>query len=360
MTRIKFFLRKFTSGLLVMLGVVSLVFVIFNLLPGDPARMMLGQRADVQSIEKINRELGLDQPAINRFLVYLNDLSPISVLDRSNQESRIFADSSKYGSMLQLIPIGEKAIYLKGPYLRRSYQSNRLVWDIMLDSLLGTIVLSIAALLFACCLGIPLGVWSALNKGGIIDNSVGLLAVTGMALPSFFAAVIVAWLFGFVWSDFTGLEMTGGLYTVDPFNGPVLTWKNLLLPAFTLGIRPLSVIVQLTRGSMLDVLSMDYVRTAKAKGLSGMGVVFRHALRNALNPVLTAVSGWFGSLLAGAVFIEYVFNWKGIGKVTVDSLESYDLPVVMGSVIVVSCFFIIINIAVDLLYGVLDPRVRTV
>jgi peptide/nickel transport system permease protein len=152
--------------------------------------------------------------------------------------------------------------------------------------------------------------------------------------------------------------MTGSLYRIDPFEGRILVLSNLILPAFTLGIRPLSVIVQLTRSSMLDVLSQDYIRTAKAKGLSSTITVIRHALRNALNPVLTAVSGWFGSLLAGAVFIEYIFGWKGIGKVTVDSLERYDFPVVMGAVLVVSVVFVIINIVVDILYGMLDPRIR--
>lgn len=341
-----------------MLGVVALVFFIFNLLPGDPARMMLGQRADVQSVETIQKELGLDQPPMIRFLLYLNDLSPVSLNNDSEPESRIFADREKYGTMVCLFTVGSHGLYLKEPYLRRSYQSNRLVSDVLLDSLKGTVILAFAALLIACLIGIPMGILASIKKGGAVDHLIGVLAATGMALPSFFAAVIIAWLFGFVLSEYTGLEMTGSLYRVDPFLGPVLEWKNLILPAFTLGIRPLSVIVQLTRGSMLDVLSMDYVRTAKAKGLSNFMVITKHALRNALNPVLTAVSGWFGSLLAGAVFIEYVFNWKGIGKVTVDSLETYDLPVVMGAVLMVSLFFILINIAVDYLYGILDPRAR--
>jgi peptide/nickel transport system permease protein len=358
LNHIRHILKKTLSGLLVLFGVVSLVFFIFNLLPGDPARMMLGQRADVQSVESIQKELGLDQPPVLRFLLYLNDLSPVSVNNNSVVESRIFADQNKYGTMICLASVGNHGLYIKEPYLRRSYQSNRLVSDVLLDSLKGTIVLAFAALLIACLIGIPLGVVSSINKGGVVDHSIGVLAASGMALPSFFAAVIVAWLFGFVLAQYTGLEMTGSLYRVDPFLGPVIEWKNLILPAITLGIRPLSVIVQLTRGSMLDVLSMDYVRTAKAKGLSKYKVIIKHALRNALNPVLTAVSGWFGSLLAGAVFIEYVFNWKGIGKVTVDSLETYDLPVVMGAVLMVSLFFILINIAVDYLYGVLDPRAR--
>jgi peptide/nickel transport system permease protein len=352
-----FFLKKFISGLLVVFGVSALVFFLFNVLPGDPARMMLGQRADVQSVQSINRELGLDQPPLKRFALYINDLSPVCLLSQ-NPQSSIFADELKYGNTTQLVSFGERSIFIKTPYLRRSYQSNRLVGEILIDSLKGTFILSIAALLLASLIGIPLGVISAVRKNGLVDHAIGMLAAFGMALPSFFAAVIIAWLFGFVLSDYTGLEMTGSLYRVDPFIGPVMEWKNLILPAITLGIRPLSVIIQLTRSSMLEVLSLDFVRTAKAKGLESRVVLYRHALRNALNPVLTAVSGWFGSLLAGAVFIEYVFNWKGIGKITVDSLESYDLPVVMGAVLMVSCFFILINIAVDLLYGVLDPRVR--
>ena len=148
------------------------------------------------------------------------------------------------------------------------------------------------------------------------------------------------------------------MYEIDPFNGEVLNLKNIILPALTLGIRPLAVIVQLTRSSMLDAISTDYVRTAKAKGLSYQKVLYKHALRNALNPVITAISGWFGSLLAGAVFIEYIFGWKGVGKVTVDALEHYDFPVVMGAVIMVSVFFVLINWMVDLLYAFLDPRVR--
>ena len=134
--------------------------------------------------------------------------------------------------------------------------------------------------------------------------------------------------------------------------------KNLVLPAFTLSIRPLAIITELTRSSMLEVLSQDYIRTARAKGLSQYHVVTRHALKNALNPVVTAVSGWFASLMAGAVFIEYIFDWKGVGVVLVDALEKYDFPVVMGTVLFISVLLIIINIFADIIYGLLDPRIR--
>ena len=152
--------------------------------------------------------------------------------------------------------------------------------------------------------------------------------------------------------------MNGSLYDLDPVEGKTLQLQNLVLPAVTLGIRPLAIITQLTRSAMLDVLQQDYIRTAHAKGLSSRRVIWRHALRNALNPVVTAITGWFAELLAGAFFVEYIFGWQGIGKLTVDALEKLDFPVVMGSVLVTAAFFVLVNILADLLYGVIDPRVK--
>jgi len=171
--------------------------------------------------------------------------------------------------------------------------------------------------------------------------------------------IIIAYIFGFLLSDWTGLHINGNWFDVDEITGErKWTLHNLILPSFTLGIRPLAIITQLTRSAMLDVLNQDYIRTAYAKGLDKMQVIWKHALRNALNPVITAVTGWFAELLAGAFFVEYIFGWKGIGKVTVDALEKLDFPVVMGSVLISATFFIIINILADILYGVVDPRVR--
>lgn len=339
-------------------GVVVVVFFLFNVLPGDPARMVLGQRADLTSIETINRELGRDLPVWKQFLFYVNDLSPFSVLNRQDGGSRIYADTAKYGHLKLLVPLGRYGVMLKAPYLRRSYQSRELVSTILIEALPGTVVLAVSSLAIAAVFGILLGVWSAVRFRHWDDHLVMLLSVLGMSVPSFFAGILMAWFFGFVLHDWTGLEMTGSLVEMDPFDGLRFNWSNLILPSITLGIRPLAVIVQLTRSSLLEVMQQDYIRTAKAKGLSGSVVLFKHALRNALNPVLTAISGWFGSLLAGAVFIEYIFGWKGIGKVTVDALEHYDFPVVMGAVLMVSVFFVIINVLVDLLYTRLDPRVR--
>jgi peptide/nickel transport system permease protein len=178
-----------------------------------------------------------------------------------------------------------------------------------------------------------------------------------MSAPSFVVAIIVAWLFGYVLHSYTGLPMTGGMIIVDPFEGPRLAWAHLILPAFTLGIRPLAVIIQLSRNSALDVLASPYIRTARSKGLSSSRILFKHVLRNALNPVLTATSGWFASMLAGAVFVEFVFGWKGMGLLMFSALERGDLPVVMGCTLVIATIFVLVNVVVDLLYGVLDPRV---
>lgn len=169
----------------------------------------------------------------------------------------------------------------------------------------------------------------------------------------------MAWIFGFVLESVTGLSMTGSLYSVDDYgSGAYLDLKNLILPAITLGLRPLAVVVELTRTTLSDVMSMDYIRTAKAKGLRKWRVITKHALRNAMTPVITAVSGWFASMLAGAVFVEYVFDWKGIGVVIVDALDKFDFPVVMGAVLLIGVMLIIINIIVDIIYATLDPRVR--
>ena len=153
--------------------------------------------------------------------------------------------------------------------------------------------------------------------------------------------------------------MTGSLYELDDFGETVsIKWKNLILPAIVLGIRPLAVIIQLMRNSLLEVMNQDYIRTARAKGLSEFQIIKNHAIKNALNPVVTAISGWFASMLAGAVFVEYIFGWNGLGKEIVNALNTLDLPVIMGAVLVIATCFIIINILVDIIYATLDPRVK--
>jgi peptide/nickel transport system permease protein len=210
----------------------------------------------------------------------------------------------------------------------------------------------------AMALGLCVGFGLAMVSGSALDRWVLGLAALGMSAPSFVMAILVSWLFGSVWHHWTGLPMTGGLWEVHPFEGPQLAWHHLILPALTLGIRPLAVVIQLTRNSAVDVLNMSYIRTARSKGISSFRLLTHHVVRNALNPVLTAASGWFASMLAGAVFVEYVFGWRGMGMLMFRALEQSDLPVVLGCVTVVAVTFVVVNIAVDIAYGWLDPRVR--
>jgi peptide/nickel transport system permease protein len=349
---ISYVLRKLGYGLAVMLGVVGVVFFLFNVLPVDPARMTQGQRADVQSLQAVRKEFGLDKSIPVQFAYYLNDLSPIG-LHADNAE-----EQTRYHYVKLFRVSGEKVIALKWPYLRRSYQTRKDVSATLMDVIPNTLILATTAMIFATLIGIFLGVVCAVNKNTWIDKlSVGF-SIIGVSAPSFFAGILIAWVFGFVLSRFTGLNMSGSLYSYDPFKGEVLTLKNLILPMITLGLRPLAIIVQLTRSAMLDVLGQDYIRTAKAKGLDDRTIVYKHALKNALNPVVTAIASWFASLLAGSFFVEYIFGYNGLGKATVNALDTSDFPVVMGSILFIALIFVVINILVDLLYAVIDPRVK--
>ena len=205
----------------------------------------------------------------------------------------------------------------------------------------------------------PLGLYSALRAGSFADRAITVLSTVGMATPSFFSAVLIAWIFAYLLHDWTGLPLTGSLRELDDYGRAVRwEWSHLVLPALTLAIRPVGVIAQMMRSSALEILSLDYVRTAYAKGLTTAQVLRRHVLRNALNPLITTISGWFASLLAGAVFVETVFGWRGAGKLMVDALEGRDFPVVMGAILALSVVFVLIQALVDWLYGVVDPRVR--
>lgn len=350
-----YIIRKILYGLAVLWGVVTLVFFLFNIVPGDPVRMMLGQRADEADVQAIREELGLNQSVFKQYTDYLNDLSPISFYENEYGERKY----DNFKSYCVLAKIGDVDVVLKTPYLRYSYQSKRSVGTILSEAFPNTLILAFVAIAFALILGVFIGVLAAVVNTDFVNKLTLFITTIGMSLPSFFAAILVAWLFGYVWESFTGLCMTGNLYSVDDYgNGAYLDLKNLILPAFTLGLRPLAVVVELTRTSLLEAMSMDYIRTARAKGLKQWRVVTVHALRNAMTPVVTAISGWFASLLAGAVFVEYVFDWKGIGVIIVDALDTFDFPVIMGAVLLIGFMLIIINIVVDIIYGVLDPRVR--
>jgi peptide/nickel transport system permease protein len=355
---IQYITKKIFYGIVVLFGVITVIFFLFNVLPGDPAIVMLGQRANKEAVDAIHKDLGTDRPIMEQYGMYLNDLSPISIHNYKNDKSLWYLNHTKY-SWKPLFTIGKnKSVVLKFPHLRRSYISKRPVSDIIIETLPETAVLAFSSILIASIIGIFLGILSAVKQNTFYDRLSLVFAVLGMAAPSFFVGLIIAWLFGYVLRDYTGLSPTGSLFDIDVWEGSQLKLKNLVLPAITLGIRPLAIVVQLMRSSLLDVMSQDYIKTAKAKGLTLRSVIIKHALKNALNPVVTAISGWFAGLMAGAIFVEKIFSWKGIGYEVFEALTKNDLPVVMGATIIFATIFVITNIVVDIVYGLLDPRVR--
>jgi len=249
----------------------------------------MGQTGDAATQANIRKELYLDQPKWKQFFYYVNDVSPISI-----HSSNDIKEKKLRGFFIG----GENKIGLKVPYLRKSYQTKKEVGSVLTEALPGTLILAFAAMLIAVVIGIPLGVLAAVKKGSWVDTSSVFASIVGISAPSFFMGIIIAYIFGFLLSDWTGLHINGNWFDVDEITGErKWTLHNLILPAFTLGIRPLAIITQLTRSAMLDVLNQDYIRTAYAKGLGKMQVIWKHALRNALNPVITAVTGWLPNYL---------------------------------------------------------------
>jgi peptide/nickel transport system permease protein len=356
---VSYILQKIGYAILTLFGVVTVIFLLFNILPGDPARMMLGQNETAEQVVIVKKKYGFDQPIEKQYLYYINDLSPLSFHGAAKSDHTFFSKTKYRG--FRLFSVLNTNVVLKIPYLRTSFQKNgKLVSSVIAETLPNTFILAISSITIAMVLGILFGIISANYKDRWIDKIIQLISTLGMSVPSFFSAIIFAWIFGFLLYNYTGLNMTGSLYEVDDFgNGKYIQWKNLILPATVLGIRPLAVVSQLMRNSLLEVMSLDYIRTAKAKGLSEFAIIKKHALKNAMNPVITAISGWFASMLAGAVFVEFIFGWNGLGKEIVDALNTLDLPIIMGAVIVIASLFIIINIFVDLIYSWLDPKIRT-
>ena len=348
---------KLFNILFTLFGVVTVIFFLFQILPGDPARMMMDQNEDAEQLKIIQKKYGFDQPILNQYLYYLNDLSILSIHSK-NPEKFNFLNKKKY-SYKTLLSFEQSSIVIKFPYLRESYQRRGVkVSTIIKDTFPNTVVLAISSILIATIFGLIFGIISALNKGTFLDNFVQLLSTFGMSMPSFLSSIIFAWIFGFVLSEYTSLNMTGSLYELDDFGEEYrLVLKNLILPSIVLGIRPIAVISMMMRNSLIETLKKNYVVTAYAKGLSKSKVILNHCIKNSLNPVITALSGWFASLLAGSVFVEYIFGWNGLGREIVNSLNVLDVPVIIGSVLVISFAFIMINIFVDYIYKYLDPRI---
>jgi peptide/nickel transport system permease protein len=334
----------------VLLGLVLFIFVLFQALP-NAEELLTSQRADAKTKQAIVAELGLDQPLHKQAIYYVNDLSLISVYDSTSQKL-------KYLSGFALNQ-GKWQVWLKLPYLRTSFQSKQPVGGMLFQAFLGTMILAMAAMLIALMFGIPLGIVAAMKQGKALDHLIVGFSAIGISMPSFFSAMIFSWLFGFVWHKYTHLPMTGSLYEIDELGeNRTMVLSNMILPALALGIRPLAVFIQLTRNTMVEMLAQDFVRTARSKGLSKWQATVKHALPNAMNPLITSVGGWFSSLLAGSFFTEYIFQWRGLGKVTIEALQQSDFPVVMGAVLFTACVFFVLHTITELLYVWIDPRVR--
>ncbi|MEM9678923.1 MAG: ABC transporter permease [Bacteroidota bacterium] len=350
--------NKILYAFITLIGVVTVIFFLFTILPGDPAKMMLGQNQTAEQVDAVKKKYGFDKPIGTQYLYYLNDLSLIS-FHSNNEEDYTYLSTNKYNES-KLFSMGNITAVVKTPYLRESFtKQGKKVSQVIGETLPNTFVLAVSAIIIAIILGVIFGIISALYRDTWLDKTIQVFSTFGMSIPSFFSAILFAWIFGYVLHKYTNLEMTGSLYELDDFGEKMqIQWKNLILPAIVLGIRPLAVIIQLMRNSLLEVLNQDYIRTARAKGLSEFQVIKNHAVKNALNPVVTAISGWFASMLAGAVFVEYIFGWNGLGKEIVNALNTLDLPVIMGSVLVIAIIFITINILVDIIYAWLDPKVK--
>lgn len=340
--------KKLLNSLGIIWGIVTLLFLIFYAL-GDPTGYLVEEKADEATREAVRKRYGLDQPIGIQYALYLNRLSPVGWVAAS--------ESSK--GTLPLLAFAAGSVALKAPALGISFRSNEPVAELVASHLEGTALLALAAMCVAVCLGIPAGAMAAVNKDKWPDKAILTSSVLGISAPSFFVGVCVMWLFAIRLHPYTGLPSSGYLFQENIFEpGRTLEFSRIVLPAIALGIRPLAVIVQLMRSSMLDVMQSDFVRTARAKGLGKSRVIVRHALRNALNPVVSSVTSWLASLLAGAFFIEYIFNWPGIGQLTISALERRDLPVILGCALTVGMLFTLINALTDFLYQWLDPRVR--
>jgi ABC-type dipeptide/oligopeptide/nickel transport system permease component len=306
-------LQRLLLVLPVLFGVLLIGFLLMQVVPTDPAQVRAGPNATQDVVEAIRQELGLNEPLWKQFAIYIGRL----------------AQGDLGVSIINNVPVTQELGNTIGP----------------------TLELMLASLVWAIPLGMFLGTVGAYYRGSLIDRAIMAVSVAGVSLPVFFLGLGLIWLFGF---KYPILPFTGRM-------GPLWTWEGLqgiILPAITLGGVFVGPVARMTRTSVLDELGADHVRTARAKGLGEITVVLRHTLRNALVPVVTLIGLQIGFLLGGAVVTETVFSWPGIGRLAVGAILSSDLPMAQGTIIMLSLGFILVNLAVDVLYAVLDPRVR--
>ena len=327
-------IKRFLTVVPVLIGVSLIVFSFTHLIPGDPAVAMLGERATPQRVAEVRAQLGLDQPLYRQYFIYV--------------------DKILHGDLGVSILRGD-------PVLRD-----------LVRRFPATVELATSAILIATLVGVPMGIISAVWRNSFFDGFSRLVALTGVSMPIFWLGLMLAWCFGVVlgWLP-TGFRLGTDvtLVTVTHFNilDSLLAWnwvalvsslRHLILPAIALSTIPMAVIARMTRASLLEVLSQDYIRTAESKGLPQRAVILRHAMRNALLPVMTVTGLQVGRLLAGAILTETIFSWPGVGNWLVHGVQSRDYPVVQGGILLVATIVISVNLLVDLTYGVVNPRIR--
>ncbi|MGB1247119.1 MAG: ABC transporter permease, partial [Flavobacteriaceae bacterium] len=273
---LRYTLKKLAYGVLTLYGVVTVIFFLFHFLPGDPARMMLGQNESADQLAAVNKKYGFDQPLSTQYWCYLNDLSPISWHSTAEGDFTHYRAQDYGGWILRQSDAG--VLVLKAPYLRDSFQkSGKKVTQVIAETLPNTAILAVSSITLAMLLGLLLGVISVWYKDRWLDRFIQMISTVGMSVPSFFSAILFAWFFGYVLHEYTHLNMTGSLIEVDDFGeGTYIAWKNLLLPAVVLGIRPIAVVTQLMRNSLWEQMQLDYIRTAKAKGLTTWAILWKH------------------------------------------------------------------------------------
>ena len=303
---IQFLFSRLASALFVIFGVTCLVFLFLHMVPGDPVEVMLGESAQPADREALRHALGLDQPLLTQFGQYM-------------------------GNLLQLD-------------LGKSLYSQRPIVDMLLERMPATAQLAISSLVVAVLIAFPLGVLAAVRKGSHWDQGAMGLSLIGVSIPNFLMGPILILVFS-LWL---------GWFPVSGRDGFV----SLILPALTLGTAMAAILSRMVRATLLETLNEDYIRTARAKGLSERLVVWRHAMRNALLPVITLLGLQLGVLLGGAVITEVVFSWPGLGQLTIESIQRRDYPVVQACVLVISLAYVVVNTLTDLVYGWLDPRIR--
>ena len=301
-----YLVRRLLLALPVVLGVATLVFLLIHLIPGDPVEIMLGESALPADRDALREALGLDRPILEQ-----------------------------YGSFLWGLCRGDLGV---------SLQQRRPVTTLIREHYPATLELTLAAMLISLLIALPAGILSGIRQYSVWDHSTMFLALLGVSMPNFWLGPLLIWVFSIQlgWFPVSG---KGGL-------------AHLLLPALTLGASMAAIVARMTRSSVLEVLREDYVMTARAKGLSEARIILKHVLRNAMLPVLTVVGLQFGALLAGSIITETIFSWPGLGTLMVKAIQTRDYPVVQGCVLVIALSYVLVNLLTDLLYGVIDPRIR--